>query len=171
MTVQKFNILELGIITARKRNCGKVKFSVVSVCRGRGVPCDHCLWCIGAHCTGTPIPSIHRPGTPLLSASDIWWSRLETSSLQNPPNRTWHLVEHFYLGAYGRRKWDVCILLEYLLVLNDIKCSGPVQVTAQESSRKRKNPLWLAFVMVIKSGPPFTPFILNNCLKYIKSEL
>ena len=51
-----------GFITTHQRSCGKVMFSVVSVCLSTGwVPCVHYPWCIGPHHTGTP-PHTHRQG-------------------------------------------------------------------------------------------------------------
>ena len=88
--------LNLSLTIVRQRSCGKVMFSVVSVCsqgkRG-GVPM-------------LPLPIMHwnslyipppldiRHGTP--PASDIWWPSLETCSdlfTSGPlPNQYWHLV-------------------------------------------------------------------------------
>ena len=48
------------IFTARQVSCGKVMFSVMSICQsgilptGRAIPCDHYPWCIGPHCIGSP---------------------------------------------------------------------------------------------------------------------
>ena len=77
-----------AIFTARQRSCGKLMFSLMSVCP-HGVPCDYYPWCIGSHCTGAlPLPQDMRHWDPQTSsrhgtwapASDIEWSRLETRS-------------------------------------------------------------------------------------------
>ena len=56
-----------------------------------------------------------RHGT---SASDIWWSSLDTCSnffTSGSPSPC--LTFGGYWSTYGRRKWAVCILLECLLVV------------------------------------------------------
>ena len=83
--------LFLSYFTARQRSCGKVMFSLVSVClftRWRVSPCDHYPWFIGSLCTATPppIPCYNPPrhetwdSLALLTASDTWWPSLETCS-------------------------------------------------------------------------------------------
>ena len=81
----------LSYFTARQRSCGKVMFSLVSVClfqRWRVSPCDHCTWWIGSLCTVTPppIPCYNPPRHETWEslapppAGDIWWPSLETCS-------------------------------------------------------------------------------------------
>ena len=90
-------------ITARKRSCGKVMFSVVSVChfvrRGSHVS-------ITNHHTGTPYlctrnaPSQSSPHPALLMASGgQHWKPVETCSLEDhPPTGTdiWWLLKHVW---------------------------------------------------------------------------
>ena len=69
-------------IAARKRSCGKIMFSVVSVCdfgRGAGaITCDHCPWFIRPHHTGTPsLCTSPLRSCPSL-ANDMWWPTQET---------------------------------------------------------------------------------------------
>ena len=42
---------KLWICYRRQRRCGKVMFSLLSVCSWGGSPCDHYPWCIRPHCT------------------------------------------------------------------------------------------------------------------------
>ena len=67
------------IITARRRSCGKVMFSLVSVCLFTGeVP----VWPLPmTHWTSTPFPQKSGLEYPCLTpAIDFWWSSLETCS-------------------------------------------------------------------------------------------
>ena len=50
-----------SLFTTHQRSCGSVMFSVVSVCRAEGVPCDHYPWYIGPHFTAPPWPSDMGP--------------------------------------------------------------------------------------------------------------
>ena len=113
------------IITAKKRSCGKVVFSVVPVCYSvhRGVsPCDHYSWCIGSHCTApsAPLPSsqdiLHGTSSPH-PGSNIWMPSLETSSnlfIWGSPPQEQHLV--VATEAHTVCKWATRILLECFLV-------------------------------------------------------
>ena len=71
----------LGIFTTRQRSCGKIMFSLVSVCLSvhEGSPCDHYPWCIGPFCTAPP------PTTR-------WTSDLGPLLDPSAPQVTWHLV-------------------------------------------------------------------------------
>ena len=97
--------MQVVLITARQRSCGKLVFSQVSVILFRGVPYDHYPSCIGPHCTAhsqpRPCPPYHIKQGPLAQSlspghhirqgrpaptcpwpltSDIWWPLMETCS-------------------------------------------------------------------------------------------
>ena len=92
------------LITARKRNCGNVMFSVVSVILFMGgSPCDHYPWCIVPNCVAPPAPRDIRfahphPSTPRYSipAPPLWTSDMGppalpwTSDMETPGHRTWN---------------------------------------------------------------------------------
>ena len=84
------------LVAVCKNYWGRI-YSVVSVCLLAGdleVPCDHCPWCTGSHCTGShwPSPTSAWPCSHLCTrdpalegpatspARDIWWPSLETCS-------------------------------------------------------------------------------------------
>ena len=128
-----------NLFTTRKQSCGKVMFSVVSVCHcihGRS-PCDHYPCCIGPHHTGTPSPlgmGPHYAGTPggrewkpiqtcspedkPPTSAEVHWPRMETCSnlfTWGPPPSTdiWWLLKHIYIWLTSGRYtsyWNVFLL-------------------------------------------------------------
>ena len=114
------------IITTRQRSWGKVMFSLMSVCLyvNRGSPCHHYTWCIGTHCTDSPLalaPPRHQTwglpyASPSYPGSDNWWPSLETCSnlfTWGPPNSTdiWWLPKHICIasGRYASY-WNAFLL-------------------------------------------------------------
>ena len=94
-----------------QRSCGKVKFSLVSVCL------FVCLFTLGMDILMWPPSLAIRHATPSFSpffASDIWWPSLDTCSnlFAWGPQWYWHLVTE----ARSVRKRAVRILLEGFLV-------------------------------------------------------
>ena len=84
-------------ITARQRSCGKIMFSVVSVCQsfcpGGWVLCDHYPWCIGPHHTGNlPSPALMYSPLPH-STGHIQTCTTWTSLYRNPPPDIFKLIQ------------------------------------------------------------------------------
>ena len=124
------------VITAHQQSCGKVMFSVISVCPSFcqwGVPCDHYPWCIRAHhrnslaryFTGLWI-SLYRPsghGTALyrdppahpelMTSGGQDWRSVQTCSSEDS-YWCWHLVATEGLTV-GKRALG--ILLERFLIV------------------------------------------------------
>ena len=88
--------------------------------RQRRAPCDHCPWCIGPHCTGTPtLPQQTRGLDTALptpkSKPQPSWRPVQTCSLQESPKYWhWRLVanEADTVNASGRyvSKWNIFLL-------------------------------------------------------------
>ena len=118
-------------VTARRRSCEKVMFSVVFVCLSvhRELPCDHYPWSIGPHFTGIPLDKgLHFTGTVNPP------STLPNGHGTCPPcpgnapllsnGQNWRHVQICLTDSLDRQlvltveRRTICMLLECFLVLN-----------------------------------------------------
>ena len=129
------------VITTHQRSCGKVMFSVMSLCPEPGVPIDR-----------APPPGPVRTSAPLYrvpapTASNIWWPRLETCSnlftWGRPPNQFWHLVAEECTVS----KRAVRILLECFLVNFEMCARPPPLKQCKLNFESQLIPGWKALLM------------------------
>ena len=108
------------IITARQRSCGKVMFSLVSLCLFTGDPSDHYLQCIGPHCTAPPPPTSDM-GPPSSSPPGHHWRLIPVPNLRvliwgsNPPISTdiWW-PKHIWLASGWHASYWNAFLAKFL---------------------------------------------------------
>ena len=109
---QRRSVVNWYIITVLQRSCGKVMFSIISVCLSTGdSPCDHYLWCIEPHHTGTPLIPAPRPcPSGYIQTCSTW------TSLYRDPAPDMFKPVYFETRMFGMRA--VGILVECFLVIS-----------------------------------------------------